>query len=247
MTDERFLRQEALLGEAAMTLLQASHVAVFGLGGVGSWALEALARAGIGTFTVVDFDTVSRTNINRQLLATESAVGQYKAELAARRVLDINPQAVVHVRRERYSSETRTALLSSDFDFLVDAIDLVSCKLDLIQSAQGMGIPIVSCLGTGNRLRGGDFQITDLAKTRDDPLARVVRKELRARNILHLPVLWAPGAAEKPADLGEAAPQGRRSIPGSISWVPASAGLRLAEYVVLQLLEQRSRFLVPQA
>jgi len=235
MSENRFLRQEALMGSAAMERLRCSHVALFGLGGVGSWTCEALARAGVGTLTLVDFDTVSETNINRQLLALGSTVGQYKAELAAQRAKDINPDVRVYPRCERYTAETREALLSPEYDFIIDAIDLVSCKLDLIAAAIAMQIPIVSCLGTGNRLSMDGFQITDISKTRDDPLARVVRKELRNRGILHTPVLWAPGTAEKPAATEEAPPEGRRSIPGSVSWVPAAAGLKLAEYVILRV------------
>ena len=232
---ERFRREEALLGAEAMEILRNSHVAVFGLGGVGSWAAEALARAGVGSLTLVDFDDVSETNINRQLLALSSTVGQPKALLAAARARDINPDAQVFPIVEKYSAETREALLKPEYSYIVDAIDLVSCKLDLIQSAQAMGIPLVSCLGTGNRLRADGFQVTDISKTQYDPLARVVRKELRKRGIEHCEVLWAPGEAAKPGETDEAPPEGRRSIPGSVSWVPAAAGLKLAEHVVLSL------------
>ena len=236
VSDARFIREEALIGPKAMARLRSSHVAVFGLGGVGSWAAEALARAGIGTLTLVDFDTVSETNINRQLLALTSTVGKPKAELAAARIRDICPDTRVFPLVRRYEAETREELLRPDYDYIVDAIDLVSCKLDLICAAREKGIPILSCLGTGNRLRSEGFQVTDISKTRDDPLARVIRKELRARGVLHAQVLWAPGTAEKPAETEEEAPAGRRSIPGSISWVPASAGLKLAEHVVLSLI-----------
>ena len=235
MTDPRFLREEALLGAEAMAKLRSSHTAVFGLGGVGSWAAEALARAGVGRLTLVDFDTVSTTNINRQLYALTSTVGRYKAEVAAERIRDICPDTEVFPCVTRYEESTREELLGPGYDYIVDAIDLVSCKLDLIQSALARGIPIISSMGTGNRLRSGGFQVTDIAKTRDDPLARVMRKELRQRGILHTRVLWAPGETEKPGDTGEEAPAGRRSIPGSVSWVPAAAGLKLAEHVVLAL------------
>ena len=236
MSDPRYTREEALLGPEAMDKLRRSRVAVFGLGGVGSWAAEALARAGVGSLTLVDFDTVSITNINRQLYALSSTVGQYKAELAAARIRDICPETEAVPKVCRYEEATREELLGPGYDYIVDAIDLVSCKLDLIQSALAGGIPILSCLGTGNRLHAEGFQVTDIAKTRDDPLARVIRKELRQRGILHTQVLWAPGETEKPAETGEAAPEGRRSIPGSVSWVPAAAGLKLAEHVVLSLI-----------
>ena len=235
MSDPRFLREEALLGPEATEKLKASHVAVFGLGGVGSWAAEALARAGTGALTLVDFDTVSVTNINRQLYALTSTVGRYKAEVAAERIRDICPETRVVPRITRYEAASREELLGPGYDYIVDAIDLVSCKLDLIQSALERGIPIISSMGTGNRLRSDGFQVTDIAKTRDDPLARVMRKELRQRGISHTTVLWAPGETEKPDVTGEEAPAGRRSIPGSVSWVPAAAGLKLAEHVVLSL------------
>ena len=236
MSDPRFAREEALLGPEAMEKLRGSRVAVFGLGGVGSWAAEALARAGVGHLTLVDFDTVSITNINRQLYALSSTVGRYKAEVAAERIRDICPDTEALPRIVRYEEATREELLGPGYDYIVDAIDLVSCKLDLIQSAMERGIPIISSMGTGNRLHSGGYQVTDISKTRDDPLARVMRKELRQRGILHAQVLWAPGEPEKPAETGEELPAGRRSIPGSVSWVPASAGLKLAEHVVLSFI-----------
>ncbi len=235
MADERFIREEALLGAEAMERLRGSHVAVFGLGGVGSWAVEALVRGGIGALTLVDFDTVGESNLNRQLFALGSTLGQPKAMVAAARAMDINPNLRVFPLAERYTAETRDALLSKDYDHIIDAIDIVTSKLDLIQSTREMGIPIVSCLGTGNRLSAKGFRISDIAETKDDPLARVMRKELRKRGILHTPVLWAPGETETPAFTGELPPQGRRSIPGSVSWVPSAAGLMLAGHVIRSL------------
>ena len=235
MADERFIREEALLGTQAMERLKDSHVAVFGLGGVGSWAVEALVRGGIGTLTLVDFDTVGTSNLNRQLFALGSTLGQPKAMVAAARAMDINPELRVFPRVERYTAETRDTLLNKEYDHIIDAIDIVTSKLDLIQSAREMGIPIVSCLGTGNRLRADGFRISDIAETKDDPLARVMRKELRKRGILHTPVLWSPGETETPAFTGELPPQGRRSIPGSVSWVPSAAGLMLAGHVIRSL------------
>ena len=237
MTSEGFIRQEALMGAEAMVRLSRCHVAVFGLGGVGSWAAEALARGGIGTLTLVDFDTVSESNLNRQLYALHSTLGQPKAMIAAARVQDIRPEIRVFPRVERYTAETRDRLLSMDYDYILDAIDIVTSKLDLIQSSHELGIPIVSCLGTGNRLSAEGFRISDIAETRDDPLARVMRKELRKRGILHTPVLWSPGSTETPASTAEIPPQGRRSIPGSVSWVPPAAGLMLAGHVIRALSE----------
>ena len=235
MASQRFIREEALLGAEAMARLSGSHVAVFGLGGVGSWAAEALVRGGVGTMTLVDFDTVSESNLNRQLFALDSTLGRPKALVAADRARDINPEIRVFPRIERYSAETREELLSRDYDYILDAIDIVTSKLDLIQSAHALGIPIVSCLGTGNRLSADGFRISDISETRDDPLARVMRKELRKRGILHTAVLWAPGAAATPSFTGEEPPQGRRSIPGSVSWVPSAAGLMLAGFVIRAL------------
>ncbi len=232
---ERIIREEALLGPAAMERLKNSHVAVFGLGGVGSWAVEALVRGGIGTLTLVDFDVVGETNVNRQLLALSSTLGMPKALAAAERIRDIDPEIRVLPRVERYGAETRDSLLTTEYDYILDAIDIVTSKLDLIQSTREMGIPIVSCLGTGNRLSAKGFRISDIAETKDDPLARVMRKELRKRGILHTPVLWAPGETETPAFTGELPPQGRRSIPGSVSWVPSAAGLMLAGHVIRSL------------
>ena len=219
-----------------MARLAESHVAVFGLGGVGSWAAEALVRGGVGTLTLVDFDSVSESNLNRQLFALNSTLGKPKALVAAARAMDINPDIRVFPRVERYTAETRDTLLSKDYDYILDAIDIVTSKLDLIQSAHDLNIPIVSCLGTGNRLSADGFRISDISETRDDPLARVMRKELRKRGILHTSVLWAPGHASKPSETGEEPPQGRRSIPGSVSWVPSSAGLQLAGFVIRALV-----------
>ena len=236
MASQRFIREEALLGPEAMARLAESHVAVFGLGGVGSWAAEALVRGGVGTLTLVDFDSVSESNLNRQLFALNSTLGKPKALVAAARAMDINPDIRVFPRVDRYTAETRDTLLSKDYDYILDAIDIVTSKLDLIQSAHDLNIPIVSCLGTGNRLSADGFRISDISETRDDPLARVMRKELRKRGILHTSVLWAPGHASKPSETGEEPPQGRRSIPGSVSWVPSSAGLQLAGFVIRALV-----------
>ncbi len=232
MAGDSFLRAEALLGSEAMEKLKNAHVAVFGLGGVGSWAAEALARGGIGALTLVDFDCISETNINRQLLALHSTLGRPKAQVMAERALDINPNIRVQSLVMRYEAGTREMLLKPDYDYILDAIDLVTCKLDLIQAAQARGIPILSCLGTGNRLSAEGFRISDISKTRDDPLARVVRKELRSRGIDHCQVLWAPGQPHSPGTTDEAPPEGRRSIPGSVSWVPSAAGLMMAGHII---------------
>ena len=232
--DERFLRTEMLLGPQAMERLAAAHVAVFGLGGVGSWCAEALARSGVGALTLVDHDTVGLTNLNRQVEATRSTLGQPKAQAMADRIRDINPDCRLTIRAEKYEAGRREDFFDQPLDYIVDCIDLVSCKLDLIETALTRGVPIVSSLGTGNKLDPGLFRITDLSKTEGCPLARVVRKELRARGILHHRVLWSP-EEPKAALQREAPPPGRRSVPGSVAWVPPVAGLMLAGEVVLSL------------
>ena len=178
-----FLRTRMILGDAAMESLAGSHVAVFGLGGVGSYAVEALARSGVGQLTLVDRDTVSPSNINRQLYALHSTIGQPKVEAAARRCLDINPALRIHTIYKTYDAEHREEFFAAPYDFIIDAIDLVSCKLDLISQAQGRGIPIISALGTGNKLDPTRLCISDISKTSGCPLARVMRRELKKRDI----------------------------------------------------------------
>ena len=231
---EAFLREEMLLGAAAMERLRQSHVMVVGIGGVGSYAAEALARAGVGALTLVDEDTVSVSNLNRQLCALRSTVGQYKAEVMAARVRDIHPDCRVTAINARYDEAHKEAFFALAPDYLVDAIDIVSCKLSLIGTAIARGIPILSAMGTGNKLDPTQFEITDISKTQGCPLARVVRKELRARGILHHTVLYSREEPHAAAQLVDP-PPGRRSVPGSLSWVPSCAGLMLAGYVVRSL------------
>ena len=233
--DERFLRAEMLLGRRAMEKLRRSHVAVIGLGGVGSWCAEALGRSGVGRLTLIDEDCVSLSNINRQLCALDSTVGVPKARVLAERIREINPEAEINAVAARYEAASREKLLG-DFDFVVDAIDLVSCKVDLIISCRERGIPIVSALGTGNKRDAQQLRLEDISRTCGCALARVVRKELRRRGVEHHPVVFSP---EEPmeAEQREAPPPGRRSIPGSLVWVPATAGMLLCQYVVEKLTE----------
>ena len=239
MNNEQFLRTEMLLGTAAMERLAQAHVAVFGLGGVGSWCAEALARAGVGALTLVDHDQVGLTNLNRQAEATHTTLGWEKTEAMAARLRDIHPQCVLHLIPEKYEPAHRERFFTVSYDYIVDAIDLVSCKLDLIETALARGIPIISSLGTGNKLDPSQFRISDLSKTEGCPLARVVRKELRARGIVHHRVLWSPEEPRAPIQT-EAPPPGRRSVPGSVAWVPPAAGLMLAGDVVLALAGLRA-------
>lgn len=225
-----------ILGAPALDKLRRSHVAVFGLGGVGSYAAECLARSGVGTLTLVDQDTVSVSNINRQLCALTSTVGQYKAEVTAARVRDIDPDTVVYPICATYDAAHREEFFSRKFDYIVDCIDLVSCKLDLIQQARLRGIPILSALGTGNKLEPELLRVTDISKTSGCPLARVMRKELRARGIRHLKVVFSPELSHETQQL-EAPSPGRRSVPASVAWVPSVAGLMMGGTVVRDIIK----------
>lgn len=233
--NERFIRAEMLLGAESMEKLRHSHVAVFGIGGVGSWCAEALARSGVGKLTLIDRDTVGESNINRQICALDSTVGMKKAEVMAARARDINPEIQVETIFGHYDAEHREDFFA-DYDFIVDCIDLVSCKTDLILSAMARGIPIVSALGTGNKCDAQRLVLCDIKKTSGCPLARVMRKELRSHGVEHLDVVFSPEEAME-AEQVEAPPPGRRSVPGSLVWVPASAGLLLCQHVVTKLLE----------
>lgn len=235
--EDRYIRTAMLLGEPAVEKLKNSHVAVIGLGGVGSWCAEALARCGIGELTLIDQDTVSESNLNRQLCATVSSLGRSKAEALAERIRDVAPGIELHPITARYEAGSRDELLKGGFDMLVDCIDLVSCKLDLIQACRERGIAMISALGTGNKLDAQQLRITDISKTSGCALARVMRRELRRLGIDHHPVVFSPEEPMEPK-LHEAPPPGRRSVPGSIVWVPATAGLLLCQYVVDRLASE---------
>ena len=224
-----------LLGDGPQERLFHASVALFGVGGVGGFCAEALARAGIGALDLYDDDTVSESNLNRQLIALHSTLGMEKAEATARRLADISPACVLNSICARYEADSRERFFSQRYDYIVDAIDLVSCKLDLIETALGRGMPILSALGTANKLDATLLRVADISKTEGCPLARVVRKELRARGIVHHKVVFSPEPARKPLDCGEAPIPGRRSVPASIMWVPAAAGLLMASEVVSDL------------
>ena len=222
--EERTIREEMLLGRDAVEKLKNSHVAVFGLGGVGSWCCEGLARAGVGRLTLVDRD---------QLCALTSTLGMEKTAVMAARVRDVNPALEVRELCGHYEAADRERFFS-DYDFVVDAIDLVACKIDLIMSCRERGIPIVSALGTGNKRDAARLRLDDIAKTYGCTFARVIRRELRARGVEHHPVVYSPEEPMTPAQI-EAPPPGRRSVPGSLVWVPAAAGMLLCQYVVTEL------------
>ena len=230
---EQFLRTAMLLGEDAIGKLQSARVAVFGIGGVGGYTVEALARAGIGHIDVIDNDTVSRSNINRQILATHSTVGMAKVEAAKQRILDINPDCQVVMHQVFYTPETESQFDFTQYDYIVDAIDTVTGKLALVQNAHAMGTPIICCMGTGNKLDASAFQVADISKTSMCPLARIMRKELGKRGIKHLKVVYSQEEALTPTGWEEeAAALGKRQIPGSVSFVPSAAGLILAGEVI---------------
>jgi len=230
---EQFLRTAMLLGEEAVARLQKARVAVFGIGGVGGYTVEALARAGIGQLDLIDNDDVSRSNINRQLLATHSTVGKAKVEAARARILDINPDCMVRTHQVFYTPETADRFDFKDYDYIVDAIDTVTGKLALVERAAEAGTPIVSCMGTGNKLDASAFQVADISKTSMCPLARIMRKELGKRGIRHLKVVYSQEEALSPTGWEEeAAALGKRQIPGSVSFVPGAAGLILAGEVI---------------
>ena len=233
---EELLRTAMLLGEDAVEKLQKARVAIFGIGGVGGYTLEALARAGVGALDLIDNDTVSRSNINRQILATQSTVGSPKVEAGKNRVLDINPACMVRTWQVFYTPETADQFDFTAYDYIVDAIDTVTGKLQLIQRAAECGTPIISCMGTGNKLDAAAFEVSDISKTTMCPLARIVRKELGKRGIRHLKVVYSKEEALSPTGWEEEARAlGKRQIPGSVSFVPGAAGLILAGEVIKDL------------
>ena len=230
---DQFARTRILIGDEAMARLAGARVAVFGIGGVGGYTVEALARSGIGQIDVIDSDSVSVSNINRQILATHSTVGLPKVEAARRRVLDINPDCVVRLHQVFYTPETAGQFDFSQYDYIVDAIDTVTGKLQLVERAMEAETPIICCMGTGNKLDASAFEVADISKTTMCPLARIMRKELSKRGIKHLKVVYSREEALTPTGWEEeAAALGKRQIPGSVAFVPGAAGLILAGEVI---------------
>ena len=233
---DAFSRTALLLGDTAMDKLKNAKVAVFGLGGVGGYVVEALARSGVGALELIDHDTISITNINRQLLATHDTIGKSKAQAAKARVLSINPDCNVTAREEFFLPDTAQNFDFTSYDYVVDAIDTVTGKLTLVAAAKAVNTPIISCMGTGNKLDPTKFQIADISKTTVCPLARIMRKECAKRGIKHLKVLFStedPLPAPDPGD--EELPEGRRALPGSVAFVPSVAGLIIAGEVIKDL------------
>ena len=231
----RFSRSEMLIGADAVKHLSECHVAVFGIGGVGSYVAEALARGGVGEITVVDNDEVAMTNINRQLCALTSTIGKKKTEVASERIRDINPDCRVHVINGFYLPDSAEDFFPRRYDYIADAVDTVQAKLSLAEEAQRRGIPIISCMGTGNKLDPTQFCVSDISKTSVCPLCRVMRRELRARGIKNLKVVWSPEKPIKPNETAEETT--RRALPGSISFVPPVAGMIMAGEIIKDLIK----------
>lgn len=230
-----FSRTEMLIGEAALIKLKNSKVAVFGIGGVGGYVCEALARAGVGSLTLIDNDTVSESNINRQLIALTSTVGQLKTDVMKKRILDINPDIKVITHNVFVLPDNIDVFDFKDFDYIVDAIDTVSGKLAIIEKAYSLGIPVISSMGTGNKLDPTRFEITDINKTSVCPLARVMRYELRNRGVKKLKVLYSKEEPIKP-DNSSGCTTGK-AVPGSISFVPSVAGLIIGGEVIKDIIK----------
>jgi tRNA A37 threonylcarbamoyladenosine dehydratase len=247
----QFSRTELLLGKDAMEKLQNARVAVFGIGGVGGYTVEALARSGVGSLDLIDDDKVCLTNINRQLIATRKTVGKYKVEVMKERVLDINPKAIVTTHQCFYSLETADQFNFSQYDYIVDAIDTVSAKIEMVLRAQNANVPIISCMGAGNKMDPTRFEVTDIYKTSVCPLAKVMRKELKVRGVKKLKVVYSQEPARKPLEdmslscrTNCICPPGverkctaKRQIPGSNAFVPSVAGLIIAGEVIKDLSE----------
>ena len=225
-SNDQHARSRVLLGSRALEKLASSHVAVFGIGGVGGAVCEALARSGVGSIDLIDADTVEESNINRQFVATQETIGRYKTEVMAERIKAINPECIVKTYELFYLPETAGQIDLSGCDYLIDAIDTVTAKIDLICRANEAGIPIISSMGAGNRLDPSSFTVADLFSTHNDPLAKVMRRELKARGITSLDVVWSD---EKPVTSAR--------TPGSVSFVPPVAGMIMAGHVIKKLIQ----------
>lgn len=251
----QFSRTELLLGKEAMEKLQNSRVAVFGIGGVGGYVCEALARSGVGAFDLIDDDKVCLTNLNRQIIATYKTIGKYKTEVMKERILDINPKADVRVHKCFFLPENADEFPYEDYDYMVDAVDTVTAKISLVMKAQEKHIPIISSMGAGNKLDGSQFKVADIYKTKVCPLAKVMRRELKKRGVKKLKVVYSEEQSIRPIEdmsiscrTNCVCPPGakhkcteRRDIPGSVAFVPPVAGLIIAGEVVKDLVKDVPR------
>ena len=224
--ENRFSRTEALLGEQAMEKLKKARVAVFGIGGVGGYVVEALVRSGVGALDIVDSDKVCLSNLNRQIIATENSIGKYKVDVMKERILDINPEAVVNVHKCFYLPETKEEFDFSQYSYVVDAVDTVTAKIQLVMEAEEAGVPIISSMGAGNKLDPTAFQVADIYKTSVCPLAKVMRRELKKRGIKKLKVVYSK---EQPVV--------KNAVPASVAFVPSVVGLIIAGEVIKDLVK----------
>ena len=234
--ENQFSRTELLFGTRAMEKIAGARVAVFGIGGVGGYTVEALVRSGIGEIDLIDSDTVSLTNLNRQIIATKSSIGKYKVDVMRERIMDINPDVKVHVHKCFYLPETKDQFDFSQYDYVVDAVDTVTAKLQIVEEAEAAGVPVISSMGAGNKLDPAAFQVADIYKTSVCPLAKVMRRELKKRGIKKLKVVYSQELPVMPdpellssysEEVSPLAPQ-KRSVPGSVAFVPSVAGLIIA-------------------
>lgn len=230
-----FDRTQLLLGEASMDILNNSSVAVFGVGGVGGYVAEALVRSGIGSIDIIDNDKVSETNINRQIIATTKTVGQYKVDVLKQRILEINPDCKVTAYKCFYLPETKNEFDFSSYDYIVDAVDTVTAKIQLVLEAGDKKVPIISSMGAGNKLNPAEFEVTDISKTSVCPLAKVMRRELKKRGVNHLKVVYSKEPPVKPGISEEVT--GKRAVPGSVAFVPSVVGMIIASEVVKDLIK----------
>ena len=236
----QFSRTALLVGQKAIDKLQHSRVAIFGIGGVGGYVAEALARSGVGCFDLIDNDTVALTNLNRQIIATHATLGQAKVQVMAERIHAINPEAVVHVHQCFFLPENAHEFDFFQYDYVVDAVDTVAAKIAIIMASKAANVPVISSMGAGNKMDPGKFQVADIFKTSVDPLARVMRQEMKKRGVKKLKVVYSTELPLTPVDELEGechaeAPQ-RRALPGSTAFTPSAAGLLLASEVVKDLI-----------
>ncbi|MCR5665271.1 MAG: tRNA threonylcarbamoyladenosine dehydratase [Eubacterium sp.] len=233
---EQFSRTELLLGEEAMEKLKNKRVAVFGIGGVGGYVCEALVRSGIGHFELIDKDTVSLTNLNRQIIALHSTIGRDKVEVMKERMLSINPEADIVIHKCFFLPENADEFAFETYDYVVDAVDTVTAKIEIIMRCKELGVPVISCMGAGNKLDPSRFQVADIYKTSMCPLAKVMRREMKKRGVKKLKVVYSDEKPITPGVNGEQVEPGRRAVPGSTAFTPAAAGLVLASEVVKDLV-----------
>lgn len=235
--NEQFARTKLLLGSEGMEKLEKANVIIFGIGGVGGYVAEALARSGIGAFTLVDNDEVNLTNLNRQIIATQDTLGRYKVDVMKERILAIHPEAEVQVKKCFYLPENSTEFDFSQYSYVVDAIDTVTAKIELVLQAQRAGVPIISSMGTGNKLDPTRLEISDIYQTSVCPLAKVMRRELRKRDVKKLKVVYSKEEPIKPKGSIDEENEKRHAVPGSTAFVPSVAGLIIASEIVKDIIE----------